>query len=129
MSLQSILQKPLSGRRVLVVEDEYFLAEDIVQILKEMGARIIGPVGELEEATNLVNADAAIDAAVVDVNLRNELAFPLARILRARKVPFLFTTGYDGSSIEREFQDVQLWEKPLDLSAMARDLVDLIGAR
>ena len=129
MSLQSIVQKPLSGRRVLVVEDEYFLAEDIVQILKEMGARIIGPVGELEEATNLVNADAAIDAAVVDVNLRNELAFPLARILRARKVPFLFTTGYDGSSIEREFQDVQLWEKPLDLAAMARDLVDLIDAR
>ena len=129
MSLQSILQKPLSGRRVLVVEDEYFLAEDIVQILKEMGARIIGPVGELEEATNLVKGDIAIDAAVVDVNLRNELAFPLARILRARKVPFLFTTGYVGSSIEQEFQDVQLWEKPLDLAAMARDLVDLIDAR
>jgi len=129
MSLQSILQKPLSVRRVLVVEDEYFLAEDIVQILKEMGARIIGPVGELEEATNLVNADAAIDAAVVDVNLRNELAFPLARILRARKVPFVFTTGYDCGSIEQEFQDVQLWEKPLDLAAMARDLVDLIDAR
>ena len=129
MSLQSILHKPLSGRRVLVVEDEYFLAEDIVQTLKEMGARIVGPVGELEEATNLVNADVAIDAAVVDVNLRNELAFPLARILRARNVPFVFTTGYDCGSIEQEFQDVQHWEKPLDLAAMARDLVDLIGAR
>lgn len=129
MSLQSIVQKPLSGRRVLVVEDEYFLADDIVQILKEMGARIVGPVGDLEEATNLVNGDIAIDAAVVDVNLRSELAFPLARILRARKVPFVFTTGYDCSSIEQEFQDIQLWEKPLDLAAMARDLVDLIGAR
>jgi CheY-like chemotaxis protein len=129
MSLQSIVQKPLSGRRVLVVEDEYFLADDIVQILKEMGARIVDPVGELEEATKLVNGDIAIDAAVVDVNLRSELAFPLARILRARKVPFVFTTGYDCSSIEQEFQDIQLWEKPLDLAAMARDLVDLIGAR
>jgi CheY-like chemotaxis protein len=129
MSLQSIVQKPLSGRRVLVVEDEYFLADDIVQILKEMGARIVGPVGELEEATKLVNGDIAIDAAVVDVNLRSELAFPLARILRARKVPFVFTTGYDCSSIEQEFQDIQLWEKPLDLAAMARDLVDLIGGR
>jgi hypothetical protein len=76
-----------------------------------------------------VNGDIAIDAAVVDVNLRSELAFPLARILRARKVPFVFTTGYDCSSIEQEFQDIQLWEKPLDLAAMARDLVDLIGAR
>jgi len=129
MSLQSIVQKPLSGRRVLVVEDEYFLADDIVQTLKELGARVVGPVGELEEATNLVKGDIAIDAAVVDVNLRNELAFPLARMLRARKVPFLFTTGYDGGSIEQEFQDVQLWEKPLDLAAMARDLVALIGAR
>src|SRR6476469_874546 len=129
MSLRSIVQKPLSGRRVLVVEDEYFLADDIVQILKEMGARIVGPVGEIEEATKLVNGDIAIDAAVVDVNLRSELAFPLARILRARKVPFVFTTGYDCSSIEQEFQDIQLWEKPLDLAAMARDLVDLIGAR
>ena len=129
MSLQSIVQKPLSGRRVLVVEDEYFLADDIVQTLKELGARVVGPVGELEEATNLVKGDIAIDAAVVDVNLRNELAFPLARMLRARKVPFLFTTGYDCGSIEQEFQDVQLWEKPLDPAAMARDLVDLIAAR
>jgi len=128
MSLQS-LQKPLSGRRILVVEDEYFLAEDIVESLKEMGAHIVGPVGELEEATNLVNGDIAIDAAVVDVNLRNELAFPLARILGARKVPVVFTTGYDCGSIEQEFQDVQLWEKPLDLAAMTRDLVDLIGVR
>jgi len=129
MSQQSILEKPLSGRRVLVVEDEYFLADDIVQTLKNLGARIVGPVGELEEATNLVKDDMAIDAAVIDVNLRNELAFPLARILRARKVPFLFTTGYDCGSIEQEFQDVQLWEKPLDPAAMARDLVDLIAAR
>ena len=128
MSLQS-LQKPLSGRRILVVEDEYFLAEDIVESLKEMGAHIVGPVGELEEATNLVNGDIAIDAAVVDVNLRNELAFPLARILRARIVPFVFSTGYDCGSIEQVFQDVQLWEKPLDLAAMTRDLVDLIGVR
>src|SRR5215471_5336821 len=120
MSQQSILEKPLSGRRVLVVEDEYFLADDIVQTLKNLGARIVGPVGELEEATNLVKDDMAIDAAVIDVNLRNELAFPLARILRARKVPFLFTTGYDCGSIEQEFQDVQLWEKPLDPAAMAR---------
>src|SRR5437868_6049611 len=127
MSLQSSTQKPLSGRRVLVVEDEYFLADDIVEVLRELGAGIVGPVGELEEATNLVNRDVAIDAAVVDVNLRSELAFPLARLLRARKVPFVFTTGYDGSAIEREFQDVRLWEKPLNLAAMARELVDLIG--
>lgn len=128
MSLQSIVQKPLSGRSVLIVEDEYFLADDIVEVLRELGARIVGPVGELEEATGLVNGDIVIDAAVVDINLRSQLAFPLARMLKARKVPFVFTTGYDGSSVEREFHDVPLWEKPLDVAAMARDLVNLIRA-
>jgi hypothetical protein len=54
------------------------------------------------------------------------MVFPLARILRARKIPFLFTTGYDRTSIEAEFQDIPLWEKPLDIPAMARELTSLI---
>lgn len=116
----------LSGRRILVIEDEYFLAEDIAQALTALGARVLGPVGELCEATSLVERDVAIDAAVVDVNLRNEMAFSLARLLRARMVPFVFTSGYDKSWITTEFQDIHLWEKPLDLAAMARDLAGLL---
>jgi DNA-binding response OmpR family regulator len=117
---------PLAGRRVLVVEDEYFLADDIVRTLTALGARVVGPYGDLQEATNIVDRDIAIDAAIVDVNLRNEMAFPLARVLRSRKVPLVFTTGYDKSSIESEFQDVRLLGKPLDMSAMARELTNMI---
>jgi len=71
-------------------------------------------------------AGVAIDGAVVDINLRNDLIFPVVRTLRARKVPLLFTTGYDRKSIEPEFQDIRLWEKPLDIPAMARDLAGMI---
>ena len=117
---------PLAGRRVLVVEDEYFLADDIVRTLTALGARVVGPYGDLQEATNIVDRDIAIDAAIVDVNLRNEMAFPLARVLRSRKVPLVFTTGYDKSSIESEFHDVRLLGKPLDMSAMARELTNMI---
>jgi CheY-like chemotaxis protein len=116
----------LLGRRILVIEDEYFLAEDIAQALTSFGARVLGPVGELCEATSFVERDVAIDAAVVDVNLRNEMVFSLARLLRARMVPFVFTSGYDKSWIATEFQDIHLWEKPLDLPAMARDLAGLL---
>lgn len=126
MSLQPISTKPFSGRRILVVEDEYFLAEDIACALRDLGARVVGPVGEFKEAASLVDADLAIDAAVIDINLRNDMVFPLVRILQARKVPFLFTTGYDRKSIEEEFQDIKLFEKPLDLAAMVRDLAVLI---
>jgi CheY-like chemotaxis protein len=118
---------PLAGRRVLVVEDEYFLADDIAQALTASGAGIVGPFGELQEAADMVAGDVAIDAAVIDINLRSEMVFPLARTLRARNIPFVFTTGYDSSSIEPEFQDVVLWEKPLDAAAVSRELARLIA--
>src|SRR5262249_23741420 len=73
MSSQPTSAGPLSGRRVLVIEDEYFLADDIARALKDLGARVVGPVGELEEAASLVDADIAIDAAVVDINLRSDM--------------------------------------------------------
>jgi CheY-like chemotaxis protein len=121
---------PLAGRRVLVIEDEYFLADDIVQALTALGARIIGPYGDLGEATEVVDRDIAIDVAIMDINLRSEMVFPLARMLRARKVPLVFTTGYDRSAIEPDFNDVRLWHKPLDLKAIARDLASMFkGAR
>ena len=120
---------PLMGRRVLVVEDEYFLADDIVRALTTLGACIVGPFGDLDEATEVVNRDVAIDAAIVDINLRNEVAFPLVRVLRSRKVPLVLTSGYDRSSIEPEFQDVRLWGKPLDIKSLARELTSMIKSR
>ena len=128
MSLQPTSSGPLAGRRILVIEDEYFLADDIARALRDLGARIVGPVGEFDDAASLVDADVAIDAAVVDINLRSDMVFPLARTLRARKVPFVFTTGYDRKSIDAEFGDIRLWEKPLDIPAMARDLAGMIKA-
>ena len=126
MTLQSENSGPLTGRRVLVIEDEYFLADDIARALTALGARVVGPYGDLAEATGVVDRDIAIDAAIMDINLRNDMVFPLARLLRSRKVPLVFTTGYDRNSIEPEFQDVQLWGKPLDINAMARDLASMI---
>jgi len=110
-----------------VIEDEYFLADDIARALTALGARVVGPYGDLDEATGVVDRDITIDAAIMDINLRNDLVFPLARLLRSRKVPLVFTTGYDRNSIEPEFHDVQLWGKPLDLNAMTRELTSMLG--
>jgi DNA-binding response OmpR family regulator len=117
---------PLNGKRVLVVEDEYFLADDIARALKGLGARVIGPFGDLDEAVLVVDREVAIDAAIMDINLRDEMIFSLARLLRDRKVPFVFTTGYDNDSIEAEFRDIQLWCKPLDLRVVTFGLGTLI---
>lgn len=73
--LQPASPGPLSGRRILIVEDEYFLADDIVRALQALGARTVGPFGELREAADAIDADIAIDAAIVDINLRTEMVF------------------------------------------------------
>ena len=118
---------PLMGRRVLVIEDEYFLADDIVQALTGLGARIVGPYADLDEATDAVERDIAIDAAIVDINLRDGMAFPLVRVLRFRKVPLIFTSGYDRNSIEPEFRDVRLLGKPIDVKTIVRELTSMIN--
>ena len=110
-----------------MIEDEYFLAEDISAALKELGAEIVGPVGEVGDAIAIVNSGQLIDAAVVDINLKDQLIYPVAENLRARNIPFVFTSGYDQSAIVSRFKDIQLFEKPIDAAAMANSLGRLIG--
>jgi CheY-like chemotaxis protein len=117
---------PLKGCRVLVVEDEYFLADDIARALSAMGAEIVGPIGEIGEAGRVVNQAARIDGAVLDINVRNESVFPVARLLRARRVPFVFASGYGGDSLDADFVDAPLWEKPLDVQGMLRALARMM---
>ncbi len=116
----------LCGRRVMVIEDEYFIADDISRELSSLGAEILGPVAEMKEAERILNAGTRIDGAVLDINIRSQSSFPLARALQSRKVPFVFTTGYDSNAIDAEFRGVPVWEKPLDLSSMARSLAGMI---
>ena len=104
----------LAGRRVLVVEDEYFIADDIARALRNLGAEVIGPVPRREEALAAFSGDERIDAAVLDINLRGDVIYPVADALRERGVPFVFATGYDHASIPEPYRSVSRWEKPFD---------------
>ncbi|RZN07034.1 hypothetical protein CWO91_28825 [Bradyrhizobium genosp. SA-3] len=117
----------LTGRRIFIVEDEYFLADDIGNAFRALGAEIAGPAGHFEDALKILHDGSMLDAAVLDVNIRSEMIFPIARELKARNVPFVFTTGYDKITVGPEFEDVPLLEKPIDLAAMARKLAALIA--
>ena len=119
------MASPLSGRRVLVVEDEYFQADDLVRLLRARGAEVIGPLGEVHETIELLDTGKPVDLAVLDINLRGAMIYPAAEILRARAVPFVFTTGYDREIIPDCFGDVPLLEKPIDDGAFDRTLRQL----
>lgn len=127
MARGQVRQTSLAGYRILVIEDEYFLAEDISVALKELGADIVGPVGQIGDAIGIVNSGQVIDGAVLDINLWQDSIYPVADSLRARHIPFIFTSGYDKSAIDSRFRDVELFEKPFDIAAMAHALGQLIG--
>jgi len=107
---------------VLVVEDEYFLADDMSRALASLGAEIVGPVPTRDQALALLTSDERIDAAVLDINLRGEMVFAVADVLRERGVPFVFATGYDKTAVPPNYQEVPRWEKPFDPSALAKVL-------
>ena len=111
----------LAHRRVLVVEDEYYLADDLTQALRKLGAEVVGPVPTVEQAAALL-AHERVDAAVLDINLRGQMVFPIAAALRGKGVPFVFATGYDNTSVPEVYQDVPRWEKPFDPHELAKML-------
>jgi CheY-like chemotaxis protein len=86
----------LVGKRVLVVEDEMLLALDLEEALHREGSQVIGPAGNLRQAMQLAEGD-AVDAAILDVNLAGEPVFPVAKLLLARRIPFVFATAYSGT--------------------------------
>lgn len=109
------------GRRLLVVEDEYMIAVELAHALEEMGAEVIGPAGSVEDALDLLgDDDGRLDAAVLDVNLRDERVYPVADALRARGVPFVFATGYDAGAIPPAYAATPRCEKPVDRGQLVR---------
>lgn len=107
----------LTGLRVLVVEDDYFIADEICTTLREHGAEVIGPAPDVEHGLVLVKSH-HIDCAVLDINLHGNLAFSLASELQRRGTPSIFATGYDSSMLPDAFSGSVRLEKPVNLSAL-----------
>jgi CheY-like chemotaxis protein len=110
----------LAGRSILLVEDDFIIALDQATLLKEAGARVVGPAPTLAAALALVAGAEPLDGAILDLNLRGVMSFPVADALRARSVPFVFLTGYDRSIIPASYADVPVCDKPLNLLRIAQ---------
>ena len=109
-----------SGRRILVVEDEYLIAADLAEALEELGAEVVGPVANLNAALVEVERAGDLDGATLDVTLGQEKSFDVAAILRRRGVPFVFLTGYGDHGLPDQYRDVPRCEKPFDVPSILR---------
>lgn len=97
---------PISGKRILVVEDEFVIADATAEVLRDLGATVIGPAGRLAQGLALAGSE-RIDIAVLDINLHGDRSDQIAETLRARGIPFVLTTGYGAAD-----SDAQRLDKP-----------------
>ena len=112
----------LAGSRVLLVEDEYFIADDLIRAFESNGAQIVGPVATVDDALELIEKTDRLDGAVLDVNLHGEMAYPVADVLLARGVRFVFATGYDRASVPERYAHICRCEKPIDAGKVVHAL-------
>jgi PAS domain S-box-containing protein len=121
-------QKPalISGRRILVVEDEPLIAMDFSQTLSEADYVVIGPANSVAQALSLL-AQFGCDAAVLDVNLGGETSEPIARELIKLGTPFVTTSGYSREQQPQIMQNAPLLGKPVNSAVLIAEVQRCLG--
>lgn len=120
---------PLSSRRILIVEDESLVAMLLETILEDMGCTTVGPIANVEDALTLLASDQAesLDGALLDVNVAGREVFPVAEVLQARGVPFVFSTGYGQGGLPDAWRNHATIQKPFTEAAVEQALMTALG--
>lgn len=115
----------LSGRRVLVVEDEMLVLMAMEDMLADLGCTSIAVAATIERALALIDAG-RFDFATLDVNLDGQRSDPIAKNLIDHEIPFAFSTGYGEKGISEAFRDRPVLKKPYDRPQLVKVLNELL---
>jgi CheY-like chemotaxis protein len=115
----------LDGRRILIVEDEVLIAEDLADYFSRLGCEVLGPAGTLADGFSHLGL---AEIAVLDISLGGETVFPLAEALLARGVPFVFFTARAGLDLPARFAGIGRFAKPAAYDRMGKALADRLVA-
>ena len=118
----------LQDRRVLVVEDEFMVADAVERKLRRAGAVVLGPVPSVAQALRLLEQEADIDGAVLDINLGDHKVYPVVDMLLARGTPCVFATGNDRADVPRAYAHLIRCEKPIDAACLVSALAGVAAS-
>jgi CheY-like chemotaxis protein len=116
------------GRRVLVVEDQCAVALDLCESLDREGASVVGPASTVEDALQMLESSRP-DVAVLDIQLRGGLVYPVADRLEELGVPYLFTSACEPHEIPEHYRRAPRFDKPTRLSSVIAAIGDQIAPR
>ncbi len=128
MTEPKALANHLAGLTVMVVEDETIVSFLVEDMLTELGCAQVFHASGVSEALALLQ-ERQPDAAVLDVNLAGEFAYPVAEVLDAGHVPFIFATGYGRSGIPAHWAPRPVIQKPFDAATLAAALGQVIPSQ
>lgn len=112
---------------VLLVEDEVMIRMMVVDMLEELGHSVAAEAGGIEEAAGLARS-AEFDLAILDVNLKGQVITPIADLLSARNLPFVFATGYGSAGLPSEYRDRPTLQKPFQTANLAEAIAMALAA-
>ena len=113
-----MLDAPLVGLRFLIVDDEIIVALDLEYMLTDLGHSVVETASRVERGLEIARSS-DIDMAILDINVRGVLSFPIAEILRDRGVPVIFASGYGQRGLISGFSDSHVLTKPFDIDGLA----------
>ncbi len=116
--------RPLSGCKIVILEDDYYQAHDSKDTLEDAGAKVIAVTATVPDLPALM-AEGQIDAVLIDINLGRSTSFEFARELRRNGIPFLFLTGYDAGMLPEDLAGSPYISKPADRSKIVAGLASL----
>jgi CheY-like chemotaxis protein len=117
----------LSGKRILVVEDNFLLALNMAAGLEDAGAEVTC-TGVVEEAVQTIEVR-PLDAVLLNGTLHRKPVDQIAAALTRRRVPFLFVTGYARESLPQAFRKVALLSKPFTKTQLLEAAAGLVERR
>jgi CheY-like chemotaxis protein len=103
---------PFGGKRVLIVEDDFLIAQDLRAVLRSAGYKVCGTVASSEAALRFLTFDEPPDGVLLDVSLRDSDASPVARLLVEKGVPFMLVTAYERQQLPSAMRDRPMLAKP-----------------
>ena len=114
-------------KRILLIEDEFLVAEEMSEEIRDLGVEVIGPFASIDEAVEALQSRDDIDGALIDINLNGVCAYPVADELLARDVPFAFTTVYDHASIADRYGQIPYVNKPVAAHVLKQTIRTVLG--
>ena len=107
------------GGSVFLVEDEVMIRMMVADMLDELGYSVAAEAGEINEAIKLAQST-EFDIAILDVNVNGKVISPVADLIDARGIPFIFATGYGSSGLPEEYRDRPALQKPFQIETLGK---------